>query len=128
MRHEVSVRGAANGRLTVSRFLFLTFDGGGNQPPAIGIAQALRDRGHEVRFAGYASQRQRFTASGFDFMVLERSQVAIDKAAYAGGWAPLLEGVLVCAAQIHEVPEAVTRARADVVVVDCMMFAALAAC
>lgn len=40
----------------MSRFLFLTWDGGGNQSPAIGIAQELRGRGHEVVFAGYASQ------------------------------------------------------------------------
>ena len=37
----------------MARVLFVTWGGGGNQPPAIGIAQELRDRGHKVVFAGY---------------------------------------------------------------------------
>ena len=36
------------------RFLFLTWNGAGNQPPAIAIAQALRARGHEA-----AAERRR---------------------------------------------------------------------
>ncbi len=41
----------------MARYLFLTWDGAGNQPPAIGIAQARRERVHSVMFAGYGSQR-----------------------------------------------------------------------
>lgn len=42
----------------MARYLFLTWDGAGNQPPAVGVAQALRERGHNVVFAGYESQRR----------------------------------------------------------------------
>jgi UDP:flavonoid glycosyltransferase YjiC (YdhE family) len=96
----------------MARFLFVTFEGGGNQPPALGIAQELRARGHEVVFAGYTSQRARITAHGFPFVLLERSQAALEQAAAQGGYAPLLEGVLACAPQLQEVPEVFARARA----------------
>jgi hypothetical protein len=62
------------------------------------------------------------------FVVLERSQAALEQAAAQGGYAPLLEGVLACAPQLQEVPEVFARARADAVAVDCMMVAALSAC
>jgi UDP:flavonoid glycosyltransferase YjiC (YdhE family) len=112
----------------MSRFLFLTFDGGGNQPPAIGIAQELRERGHEIVFAGYASQRARFMAHGFVFALLERSQAALEQASSADGFRMLLDGMLICAPQLEEVPALFARERADALVVDCMLFAALAAC
>ena len=35
----------------MARILFITWDGGGNQPPAIGMAQELKRRGHTVIFA-----------------------------------------------------------------------------
>ena len=34
-------------------FLFITWHGGGNDPPAISIAQELKTRGHRVTFAGF---------------------------------------------------------------------------
>lgn len=110
----------------MSRFLFVTFAGGGNQPPAIGTAQALRERGHHAIFAGYLSQRSRFAELGFRFVVLERSQAALDQAGL--GWPTLLDGVMVCPPQLDEVPRAFTQAQADLAVVDCMMFTALTAC
>src|SRR4029079_8806430 len=46
--------------------LFVTWDGGGNVPPAVGIAQELQRRGHTVRFAGHARQHESLTAAGFE--------------------------------------------------------------
>ncbi len=46
----------------MTRFAFVTWDGGGNLPPAIGIAQELAARGHSVRFLGYETQRAAFKA------------------------------------------------------------------
>ena len=34
----------------MSEILFVTWDGGGNVPPALGIATELAARGHTVRF------------------------------------------------------------------------------
>ena len=35
--------------MTARRFLFATWDGGGNLPPQLSIARALLERGHDVR-------------------------------------------------------------------------------
>ena len=52
----------------MSSILFVTWDGGGNLPPALGIATELRQRGHEVRFIGHPGQVARVQGSGFDFV------------------------------------------------------------
>ena len=57
----------------MARFLFFTFDGGGNHPPTIGIATELKQRGHAVTVAGYESQRRRFEEAGLSFVTLPRS-------------------------------------------------------
>jgi len=48
-------------------FLFATWDGGGNVPPALGIGAELKRRGHAVRFIGHPRQRGPIEARGFDF-------------------------------------------------------------
>jgi UDP-N-acetylglucosamine:LPS N-acetylglucosamine transferase len=45
--------------------LFVTWDGGGNVPPALGIAAELKERGNGVRFLGHPSQRQAIERAGF---------------------------------------------------------------
>lgn len=45
--------------------LFCTWDGGGNVPPALGIAAELQRRGHHVRFLGYGTQRAALEKAGF---------------------------------------------------------------
>lgn len=47
--------------------LFVTWDGGGNVPPALGIAAELKKRGHAVRFLGHSSQAAAIDAVGFEF-------------------------------------------------------------
>ena len=51
----------------MSEILFVTWDGGGNVPPATGIARELQDRGHSVRFLGHARQADGFAEQGLDF-------------------------------------------------------------
>ncbi|MEA2279546.1 MAG: hypothetical protein QOK21_153 [Solirubrobacteraceae bacterium] len=40
----------------MASLLFVTWDGGGNVPPALGIAAELETRGHDVAFLGHAHQ------------------------------------------------------------------------
>jgi UDP:flavonoid glycosyltransferase YjiC (YdhE family) len=47
--------------------LFVTWDGGGNVPPALGIADELAARGARVRFLGHEGQRATIEAAGFAF-------------------------------------------------------------
>ena len=49
------------------RYLFVTFDGGGNLQPELALAVRLRNRGHGVRFLAHASQRAAIERAGVGF-------------------------------------------------------------
>jgi UDP:flavonoid glycosyltransferase YjiC (YdhE family) len=51
----------------MSRFIFVTWYGGGNLTPALGIARVLAERQHVVEFLGDATQRQRIESAGLAF-------------------------------------------------------------
>lgn len=52
----------------MSSILFVTWDGGGNVPPATALAHELIRRGHAVRFLGHASQEGPLTTQGLAFV------------------------------------------------------------
>lgn len=54
--------------------LFVTWDGGGNLPPALGIAAELVRRGGSARFLGHASQRAAIEGAGFEFAAIQRRE------------------------------------------------------
>ena len=112
----------------MARYAFVTWDGGGNTPPAVGIAQELKRRGHEVLFLGYEAQRKRFETQGFSFVTLRRSgsfdiYEAHDPAARIAG---LMAHVWACPEHLDDIPDAIADVTADVLIVDCMMQGALA--
>lgn len=49
------------------RFLFVSWDGGGNVPPALALGQKLARRGHDVRFLASNSLRANAEAAGLTF-------------------------------------------------------------
>jgi UDP:flavonoid glycosyltransferase YjiC (YdhE family) len=49
------------------KVVFAVFDGGGNIPPQLAVARALRARGAEVHFAGHQGVRDRVHEAGFSF-------------------------------------------------------------
>ena len=51
----------------MAELVFVTWDGGGNLPPALGIAGELTRRGHKVRFLGHQRQRSSVSGAGFEF-------------------------------------------------------------
>jgi MGT family glycosyltransferase len=55
------------------RYLFVTFDGGGNLVPELALAGRLRDRGHQLRFLGHRSQRAAVEQAGIAFSSYERA-------------------------------------------------------
>lgn len=112
----------------MTRFAFATWDGGGNVPPAISVAQELVSRGHDVLFIGYEVQRKRFEAQGFKFDALRRSGLfdiyrADEPAQRVAG---LMANVWASAEHLDDVPDAVAMNSVDVLVVDFMMQGALA--
>jgi MGT family glycosyltransferase len=112
----------------MTRFAFVTWDGGGNVTPAVGMAQELVSRGHDVVFIGYEVQRKRFEGKGTEFVALRRSgQFDIyrtgDPAERIAG---LMANVWACPEHLDDVPDAVAATSADVLVVDFSMHGALA--
>ena len=51
----------------MARFVFVTWNGGGNLTPALGIARVLAEHRHAVTFLGEETQRQRIEAAGLAF-------------------------------------------------------------
>jgi MGT family glycosyltransferase len=113
----------------MTRFAFVTWDGGGNVPPAVGIAQELASRGHDVVFIGYEVQREGFEGKGIEFVALRRSgQYDIYRASDAAQRvAELVTKVWASPEHLHDIPDAVADTSTDVLVVDFTMQGALAA-
>ena len=112
----------------MAEILFVTWDGGGNVPPALGLAAELRGRGHAVRFLGHAQQRPSIEGAGFGFAAYTHARAWSSTAPNAG---------LAGAAQIFamftdpgpgtDLLEELARRPADLVVLDCMSLGALRA-
>ncbi|WP_353988715.1 glycosyltransferase [Ruicaihuangia caeni] len=106
----------------MGHFLFVTWDGGGNVPPALGIATELAARGHDVRFMGHPSQSERFSKAGLPFTSFltarpfDSSDVASTRRILAT-FADRAMGSDVVAAARHD----------DVIVVDALLFGVMAA-
>ncbi|CAG9185889.1 glycosyltransferase [Cupriavidus pinatubonensis] len=111
----------------MARYAFLTWSGAGNQPPAIGIAQALLDRGHEVAFAGYANQREYFQSRGVRFVLLEYSSAAWQELPPPNMFAVKLRTAWAAAEHLLDVPTLLANEQPDALLVDCLMFGALGA-
>jgi UDP:flavonoid glycosyltransferase YjiC (YdhE family) len=110
----------------MARYAFLTWNGAGNQPPAVGIAQALIARGHEVAFAGYSSQRDYFRARGLRFLPLQCSSAVWQDLSPPSMFAVKLRSAWAAAEHLVDVPKLLADEQPDAVIVDCLMFGALA--
>jgi UDP:flavonoid glycosyltransferase YjiC (YdhE family) len=103
----------------MSTILFATWDGGGNVPPALGIATELAGRGHHVRFLGHRGQSERFVATGIDFTPYSTAK---DFSATAGPSLPQLLANFGDRAKGRDVLATLAERPADLVVVDCYLF------
>jgi UDP:flavonoid glycosyltransferase YjiC (YdhE family) len=107
----------------MSEILFVTWDGGGNVPPALGIGAELTSRGHSVRFVGHRGQRESLTAAGFDVAPTREARAfsALDSNS------PLaLVAMFGDRGLGRDVLAALADRPADVVVVDCLLFGVMA--
>lgn len=102
--------------------LFVTWDGGGNVPPALGIAKQLHDRGHAVRFLGHAGQAESLAAAGLEVVPTRHARRFSAREQHT----PLgLIAAFSDRGMGRDLLDAVTALPADLVVVDCLMFGAL---
>ncbi len=115
----------------MSDFLIVTFDAGGNVPPALGIGRELRRRGHRVRVLGHRTQQTEVTAAGLEFRAFRHSPRWTPHTPLST-WTVLTMGLdMVTDPGIgRDLRELVREAPADLAVIDCMLFNALdaAAC
>lgn len=110
----------------MSSILFVTWDGGGNVPPALAIADEMRKRGETIRFLGHARQRGGIEAAGFRFEQYSAPGSWIASADHNGGeeTAGFLQ-VLTGRSLGQDVLDSVAATPTDLVVVDCLLFGVL---
>ena len=109
----------------MAEILFVTWDGGGNVPPALGIGAELRRRGHGVRFLGHETQRTDITKAGFAFTAYPTA------AAFSSADAnppPRMMALFSDRAMGSDVLAEVGRCPTDLVVVDCLLAGPMRAC
>ncbi|WP_213450434.1 glycosyltransferase [Rhizomonospora bruguierae] len=109
----------------MARFLWASFDGGGNVPPSLGVARELVRRGHEVSFAGRPELVRRMRRDGLPAIELTRSYAHADRY----DWHPRgrLFAYLTSPAVGDELLALAKAEGPDVMIIDAMFGGALAA-
>jgi UDP:flavonoid glycosyltransferase YjiC (YdhE family) len=110
----------------VSDFLFATLDGGGNLPPAVGIARELVRGGHRVRFLGHREQSAAIEAAGAEFIPYSHSapmSPADHKPALQQ--VSMMVSVFGDAGIAGDLVEEARKDPPDLVIVDCLLLGAL---
>jgi UDP:flavonoid glycosyltransferase YjiC (YdhE family) len=104
------------------RVLFVTFDGGGNLPPALGIAHEVQRRGGTATFLGNAIQRAAIETAGLPFVPFREGR-DYDSAAPRSTFRGLadLTGLFADRGIGRDALALLATEPADVVVVDCLL-------
>jgi UDP:flavonoid glycosyltransferase YjiC (YdhE family) len=112
----------------MARVLFVTWNGGGNLLPALGIARVLADRGHAIAFLGQQTQQRRVEVAGFAFIpyasIPAWESTAPPSATEAQ--ALVIRDIWLNTDMTNDVVALLARQPADLVVVDCMLAGVLA--
>ncbi len=108
----------------MSHVLMVTWDGGGNVPPLLGIASELIRRGHEVTILGHEQQRVSIETTGAEFVAYRHARPWSSTTPHdpIEHFEIFLDG-----GPGRDLEELVARTPADVVVCDCLMLGALQA-
>lgn len=106
---------------------FVTWDGGGNLPPTLGIARELHHRGHVVRVIGEESQRRAIASEGLSFTAWSHSLTAgLEDRSASDRLTYLIKEVWLNTDLADEVVDNLVQQPAHVIVVDCMLEGVLA--
>jgi UDP:flavonoid glycosyltransferase YjiC (YdhE family) len=107
--------------------LIVTWDGGGNLPPALGIGRELQKRGVKVRVLGNAVQRDAVAGAGLPFTPFTRGRDYVS--AQPRGTVDGVLGLVAVFADrgiAADARELLADEPADVVIVDCLLWGAMA--
>ena len=109
----------------MARILAVTWHGGGNVPPMLGIAGELRRRGHQVRVLGHPQQREAVVSAGLKFVDYHHGRDWSPKVA----WFPLrfILGVFTASGLGKDVRDEIAREPVDLALVDSMILAGVRA-
>lgn len=105
--------------------LFVTWDGGGNVPPAVGIGSELARRGHTIRFLGHETQRAELTGAGFSFTAYPTAAAFSSQVPNSP---PRMMALFSDRQMGEDVLEELRQRPADLVVVDCLLAGPMRAC
>jgi len=107
------------------RVVFVTWDGGGNLPPALGIASELVRRGDDVRMLGHEAQRDAISRAGLEFTPIRtgRDYVSAEPRGTVDGTFGLA-AVFADRGIGDDALSMLAERPADVVVVDCLLWGA----
>ncbi len=117
-------------------FLFVTWEGGGNVPPVLGLARRLHERGHNIRILAEPCLEEAVTAIGAEFISFKKHFVRIDRNVdIIKDWnanqlnAPGIENLLINPAMdvADETMAALNSHPTDILVADLMMVGSLVA-
>jgi UDP:flavonoid glycosyltransferase YjiC (YdhE family) len=106
----------------VSRFLILSWDGGGNTPSAYNLGSRLVQRGHRVEMVGWHAMAAPAAAAGLEFTTYPSVPPWPAELRHEDGWQRVAEALFGAATRDDIIGEANTFG-ADVLVVDCMLTA-----
>ncbi|GAA1912031.1 glycosyltransferase [Nocardioides marmoribigeumensis] len=108
----------------MAEILVVTWDGGGNVPPATGIARELLSRGHRVRFVGHRAQHRSLVDAGFEVAPSPRSR---DFSGVQESSPVTMARTFSDRGLARDVIAALDARPADLVVVDCLLMGVLEA-
>jgi UDP:flavonoid glycosyltransferase YjiC (YdhE family) len=113
----------------MARILIVTWDGGGNVPPMLGIAGELQRRGHEVWVLGHPQQRELVVSAGLKFIDYKHARPWSPKVAATGArfLLRILFGVFTDLCFGRDVCEELAREPVDLALVDSMILAGIRA-
>ena len=113
----------------MARILAVTWDGGGNVPPMLGIAGELQRRGHQVRVLGHSQQRDVVVLAGLQFIEYRHARPWSPKVTATGARFLLrfLFEAFTDPGPGEDVRDELAREPVDLALVDSMMLAGLRA-
>ena len=111
----------------MSQIMFVTWNGGGNLLPALGIARELDQRAHSVAFLGQDTQRDAIAAARLPFTAYpHRADQGGAAQTPADRLRQLMLGTWLNTGLADDLAAILTREPADGVVIDCMLAGVLA--
>lgn len=110
----------------MTKYLWLSHSSGGNLPPSLGVARALRDGGHDIAFVGRPEMAERVGAEGLRAIVLPSAYAQYDKFPQGHPMARIA-CALTSPAVCDDIRAVIAQEAPDVIIVDAMFPAALVA-